>query len=96
MKSCEPASATRHKSKETTGLMGNCITNRDKHAGAIGTSRQIRFGFPRILRGTLTSLAGDLLRRNLADHASGMCQNLAGTFQVVLSVDGTMPFKIAV
>ena len=38
-----------------------------------------------------------MLRRCcLGEHASGVRQNLAGTLQVVLSVDGTMPFKVAV
>ena len=86
-KSCEPASATPLKPDETLGLKDKCITNWDNHAGAIGTSRQMRLKFPRILQNMPTSLAGDLLRRNLGDQASGVCQYLAGTLQVITSVD---------
>ena len=83
----EPSDATRSSPRRFLASRPASSPGRDRHADAIGVSRKLRLGFRRTLRGELASLAGGMLRRGLGDRASRVCQNLARTLQIVLSVD---------
>lgn len=86
-KAHEPGEATTLKSEEMLGPGAVQFTGRYRRAYAIGVSRKVRLGFRRALRSTPASRAGAMPRRGFVDRASRACQNLAGTLQVVLSVD---------